>query len=128
MAVASSFRDRMDRMTSRVILRRVGDRATLESGGEVLGVFENPFLDPQFGGKKMGKGLSTAVDAAELGEPRFTVMAADAVRLPSDSVLTIELPPAVGGGGYRVVRPEPTGDGMVALVLEVDHERTADIF
>ncbi|MNO82743.1 hypothetical protein D3C76_740270 [compost metagenome] len=121
-----SFRERMAVLSTR-ILQRVGDRATLEDGTEVMGTFENPFLDPQVGGKS-SKGLATAVDAAELGEPRFSVLAADAARLPNESVLTIELPPAEGGGRYRVVRPEPTGDGMVALVLEVDHERTADIF
>lgn len=121
-----SFRERMAVLSTR-ILQRVGDRATLEDGTEVMGTFENPFLDPQVGGKS-SKGLATAVDAAELGEPRFSVLAADAARLPNESVLTIALPPAEGGGRYRVVRPEPTGDGMVALVLEVDHERTADIF
>jgi len=120
------FRERMAVLSTR-ILQRVGDRATLEDGTEVMGTFENPFLDPQVGGKS-SKGLATAVDAAELGEPRFSVLAADAARLPNESVLTIELPPVEGGGRYRVVRPEPTGDGMVALVLEVDHERTADIF
>jgi hypothetical protein len=121
-----SFRERMAVLSTR-ILQRVGDRATLEDGTEIMGTFENPFLDPQVGDRR-GKGLATAVDAAELGEPRFSVLAADAARLPNESVLTIELPPAEGGGRYRVVRPEPTGDGMVALVLEVDHERTADIF
>jgi hypothetical protein len=120
------FRERMAILSVRV-LQRVGDRSTLEDGTEIMGTFENPFLDPQVSGKS-GKGLATAVDAAELGEPRFSVLAADAARLPNETVLTIELPPAEGGGRYRVVRPEPTGDGMVALVLEVDHERTADIF
>lgn len=122
----SSFRERLAVLSTR-ILQRVGDRATLEDGAEIMGTFENPFLDPQIGGKR-GKGMATAVDAAELGEPRFSVLAADAARLPNESVLTIELPPAEGGGRYRVVRPEPAGDGMVALVLEVDNERTADIF
>ena len=121
-----SFRERMAVLSTR-ILQRVGDRATLEDGAEIMGTFENPFLDPQVGARR-GKGLAAAVDAAELGEPRFSVLAADAARLPNDSVFTIELPPAEGGGRYRVVRPEPTGDGMVALVLEVDNERTADIF
>jgi hypothetical protein len=125
MAVAN-FRDRMAGLTSR-ILKRVGDRATLEDGTEVLGTFDNPFLDPQVGAKGGGKGLAMQVDGAELGEPRFCVLAAEAERLPNDSVLSIELPPAEGGGRYRVVRPEPTGDGMVALVLEVERERTADI-
>lgn len=120
-----SFRERMALMSVR-ILERVGDRATLEDGTPIMGAFENPFLDPQFKGRG-GQGLASQVDAAELGEPRFSVLAADAARLPNDSVLTIELPPDEGGGRYRVTRPEPTGDGMVALVLEKDHERTADI-
>lgn len=126
---AGGFQERMARRTDR-ILKRVGDRATLVDGSEVLGTFENPFLDPQLGGRGggKGKGLAAQVDAAELAEPRFTVLAAEAARLPNESVLTIELPPASGGGRYRVVRPEPTGDGMVALVLEVERERTADIF
>lgn len=121
-----SFRERMAVMSAR-ILERVGDRATLEDGTPLMGTFENPFFDPQMRGRR-GKGLASQVDAAELGEPRFTVLADIAKRLPRDSVLTIELPADDGGGRYRVVRPEPTGDGMVALVLEVEHERTADIF
>lgn len=120
-----SFRERMAVMSAR-ILDRVGDRATVEDGTAIMGTFENPFLDPQMRGRS-GKGLASQVDAAELGEPRFSVLADIAQRLPRDSVLTIALPAAEGGGRYRVVRPEPTGDGMVALVLEEDHERTADI-
>lgn len=127
MIARPSFRERMAVLSAR-ILDRVGDRATLENGTVVLGTFDNPFLDAQMGAKGGGKGLAMQVDATELGEPRFTVLAAEAPRLPKDSVLTIELPAAEGGGRYRVVRPEPTGDGMVALVLEEDHERTADIW
>lgn len=118
-----SFRERMAFRTGR-ILERVGDSATLEDGSKVLGVFSNPALDPQLGSKPMAKG----VDAAELDEPRFTVLSDIAERLPRGTALTIELPAHDGGGVYTVVRPEPTGDGMVALVLEVKHERTADIF
>lgn len=118
-----SFRERMVFRTGR-ILERVGDSATLEDGSKVLGVFSNPALDPQLGSKRMAKG----VDAAELDEPRFTVLSAIAERLPRGAALTIELPAHEGGGPYTVVRPEPTGDGMVALVLEVKHARTADIF
>jgi hypothetical protein len=117
------FRERLAGLTVR-ILERVGDSATLADGSKVLGVFSNPALDPQLGSKPMAKG----VDAAELDEPRFTVLSAIAERLPRGSALTIELPAHDGGGAYTVVRPEPTGDGMVALVLEVKHERTADIF
>ncbi|MCE1054971.1 hypothetical protein [Pseudomonas alloputida] len=119
----TSMRERMAARTVRALVR-VGDRATLEDGTEVLGLFDNPSLDPQLGSKRAAKGI----DAAELDEPRFTVLSADAERLPRGAALTIELPPHEGGGPYTVVRPEATGDGMVALVLEVKHARTADIF
>lgn len=124
-----SFRERMAVLTTR-ILERVGDRATLEDGTSIMGAFENPFLDPQMRGRSSSssKGLANQIDAADLGEPRFSVLADIAQRLPRDSVLTIELPPAEGGGRYTVVRHEPAGDGMVALVLEQEHARTADIF
>jgi len=118
-----SMRERMAVRTDRALVR-VGDRATLEDGTKVLGIFNNPAIDPQLGSKRMAKG----VDAAELDEPRFTVLPAVAERLPRSATLTIELPAHEGGGAYTVVRPEPTGDGMVALVLETKHERTADIF
>ncbi|MEE1917535.1 hypothetical protein V0R52_14125 [Pseudomonas asiatica] len=119
----TSMRERMAARTVRALVR-VGDRATLEDGTEVLGLFDNPSLDPQLGSKRAAKGI----DAAELDEPRFTVLSADAERLPRGAALTIELPSHEGGGPYTVVRPEATGDGMVALVLEVKHARTADIF
>ena len=118
-----SFRERMAVLSTR-ILQRVGDRATLEDGTEVMGTFENASVDPQLGSKRAASGI----DAAELDEPRFMVLSADAERMPRKSIVTIELPPHEGGGRYRVVRPEAIGDGMVALVLEIDHARTADIF
>lgn len=118
-----SLRERMAARTSRALVR-VGDRATLEDGSEVLGLFDNPALGTKLGGERMAKN----VDSAELDEPRFTVLSADAERLPRGAALTIKLPIHEGGGDYTVVRPEPTGDGMVALVLEVKHARTADIF
>lgn len=123
-----SFRERMAFRTVQ-ILDRVGDRATLDDGTLIMGAFENPFLDPQMVGKggNGGKSLAASVDAAAIGEPRFSVIAAVAARLPKGSKLTIELPADEGGGRYRVIRPEPSGDGMVALVLGVDRERTADI-
>ncbi|WP_234454696.1 hypothetical protein [Pseudomonas sp. LAM2023] len=92
-----------------------------------MGTFENKFLDPQMQGRS-GHRLASQVDAAELDEPRFTVLSTVAARLPRGAKLTIALPAEEGGGRYSVVRPEPTGDGMVALILELDHERTADIF
>lgn len=121
----SSFRERAALLSQRV-LRRVGDRAFLSDGCIVMGTFENPFIDPQMQGRS-GKGLSTSVDAAAVGEPRFCVLAAEAKRLPKGSILTIDLPASEGGGRYRVIRPEPLGDGMVNLVLGVERERTADI-
>lgn len=119
---AQDFRSRFNGLTKRILMR-VGDRATLEDGSEVLGTFENPHRDTRLG----SKGLGAASDASALGDPRFSVLAEDAARLAKGTVLTIELPPAEGGGRYRVARPEPEGDGMVALVLEVDRERTANI-
>lgn len=121
----SSFRERAALLSQRV-LRRVGDRAFLSDGSIVMGTFENPFIDPQMQGRS-GKGLSTSVDAAAVGEPRFCMLAAEAARLPKGSILTIDLPASEGGGRYRVIRPEPLGDGMVNLVLGVERERTADI-
>lgn len=117
-----SFRERMAFRTGQ-ILDRVGDSAALADGSNVPGIFSNPALDPQLGSKRMAK----SVDAAELDEPRFTVLSAVAERLPRGAALTIKLPVHEGGGDYTVVRSEPDGDGMVALVLEVKHERTADI-
>lgn len=125
MMIRPSFRERMAGLTNR-ILERVGDRATLEDGTPIMGTFEDPFLDPQMRGRS-GKGLAQQVDAAELGQPRYAVLAEVAKRLPRGAVFTVELPPAEAGGRYRVLRQEPTGDGMVALVLEKDHARTADI-
>lgn len=120
------FRERMA-LRDKQILNRVGDRATLAAGGEVLGTFENPFLNPQLGAKGGRGGLGMQVNADAIAEPRFNLPAADAVRLPKGSILTIELPPHDGGGRYEVVRPESSGDGWVALILKVKHERTADI-
>jgi len=123
--VRSSFRERAAMLSQRV-LRRVGDRAFLADDSTVMGTFENPFIDSQVQGRS-GKGLSTSVDAAAVGEPRFCVLAAEAARLPKGSILTMDLPADQGGGRYRVIRPEPLGDGMVNLVLGVERERTADI-
>ena len=125
MSARPSFRERMAALTSS-ILERVGDRAIKEDGKSIMGTFENPFLDPQMMGKG-GRGLAVSVDAAAVGEPRFCVLAAEAARLPKGSILTIDLPTSEGGGRYRVIRPEPLGDGMVNLVLGVERERTADI-
>lgn len=126
MAALSSFRERMAFLDDRV-LRRVGDRALREGGGEVMGTFENPLVDPQLGAKG-GKGaLGVQVNADAVAEPRFNVPAAVAKTLPNGSILVIDLPASGGSGRYEVVRPEPDGSGWVALVLKVKHERTADI-
>ncbi|WP_296268425.1 head-tail joining protein [Pseudomonas sp. UBA6562] len=123
MATASSFRERAARRLDRPILRRVGDRATRADGREVLGIFENPFHDPQLGSKR----LASAINAEAVREPQFSLPVADAVGLEKGAALTIELAPEDGGGLYTVVRPEPDGTGWVTLILTVKHERTADI-
>lgn len=127
MITGGSFRERMAGLTNRILVR-VGDCADLEDGSEVKGTFENPSLDPQAQGSSgSSKRLASGIDAAELDEPRFNVTHEVAARLPRGAKLTIKLPPSDGGGRYRVVRQAAAGDGMVALVLELDHERTADI-
>lgn len=127
MIAGGRFRERMAALTDR-ILDRVGDRADLEDGSEVKGVFENPSLDPKAQGNSgSSKRLASGIDAAELDEPHFSVTHGVAAGLPSGAKLTIKLPPSDGGGRYRVVRHAAAGDGMVALVLELDYERTADI-
>lgn len=123
---AANFRDRMAQLDRR-ILSRVGDPATLEDGTPLLGAFDNPFLDPQFGAKGGSGSLGMTVNADAVREPTFTLPAADAVGLVKGVVLIVNLPAAEGGGRYKVVRPEPDGSGLVALVLEVERERTADI-
>lgn len=127
MIEAGSFRERMDALADRILLR-VGDRAGLAGGSEVMGTFENPFRDHQAKGlSRSSNSLAQGIDAAELAEPRFNVKHDVAARLPKGELVVIKLPATEGGGRYRVVRPEPAGDGLVALVLEQDHERTADI-
>lgn len=123
---ASSFRERMAKRDD-AILRRVGDRATREDGSAVLGTFENPFQDPQLGGKGGSQRLAMTINAEEVREPRFNLPVKDAAGLGRGAALTIELDPADGGGRYKVIRQEPDGSGWVALVLGKDHERTADI-
>lgn len=126
MAGLSSFRERMASRDDR-LLKRVGDRALLVDGSDVMGTFENPLIDPQLGARG-GKGaLGMQVNADAVVEPRFNVPAATAKALPNGSILVIDLPASGGGGRYEVVRPEPDGTGWVALVLKVKHERTADI-
>lgn len=125
MKVGIGFRDRMASLAG-LILDRVGDRAGLEDGSEVLGTFENPSLDFKAQGHS-GKRLASGLDAAELDEPRFNVTHGVAARLGEGAKLNIKLPRTDGGGRYRVVRRAAAGDGIVALVLELDHERTADI-
>lgn len=125
MMAGSGFRERMAILTGR-ILDRVGDRADLDDGSEVFGAFENPSLDFKAQGHN-GKRLASGIDAAELDEPRFNVTHDVAARLGQGAKLSIKLPATDGGGRYRVVRHAAAGDGMVALLLEFDHERTADI-
>ncbi|WP_462402172.1 head-tail joining protein [Pseudomonas sp. Marseille-QA0332] len=129
MAGLSSFRERMAQRLDRPILKRVGDRATRADGREVLGIFENPFRDPQLGAKGGSQALAMGINAEAVREPRFSLPAVDAAGLDKKgAILTIELPAADGGGRYEVIRPEPDGSGWVALVLGIAHERTADIF
>lgn len=122
----ANFRDRFA-VLDRRILGRVGDRATLEDGTPLQGVFENPFLDLKAGAKGGSGRLPRVINADAVSEPTFSLPAADALALSKGKVLVVALPKESGGGRYTVVRKEPDGSGWVALTLEVERERTADI-
>lgn len=89
------------------VFQALGDTAFIE-GREVLGMFSVPWLQP-----KVGK-IITA-----LREPHLVVRVADAEGVATGQMVLIELPEHDGGGTYTLVRIEPGGDGLVALVLRL---------
>ncbi|MQU55294.1 hypothetical protein [Pseudomonas sp. FSL R10-1339] len=73
---------------------------------DVLGMFSAPWKQPQIGRLNTG-----------LREPHFVVRVADSVGLEKGLRVTIELPELDGGGDYDLLQLEPSGDGLVSLIL-----------
>lgn len=124
--MAPSFRALAERM-DRLLVDRLGDQATLADGTTIRGAFASPFLGAPIGGKAEGFRLGAAINTDQVKEPTFTVRAVDAAKVPKGAFITIDLPTIEGGGRYKLIKPEPDGAGMVALVLGAGNERSDDI-
>jgi hypothetical protein len=120
------FRELAERMDA-LLVRRLGDEATLADGRSVFGDFVSPFVGAEIGGKGDGMRLGGAINADEVLEPTLTVRLVDVANVKKGDFLTIELPPLLGGGRYKVSRLKPDGSGMVGLVLSANDERADDI-
>lgn len=121
------FRALAERMDS-LLVERLGDPVTLADGREVSGAFASPFVGAEIGGGKAGAArLGGAINADEVLEPTLTARVVDVQGVKKGDYLTIDLPPLLGGGRYKVFRLKPDGFGMVDLVLSVSNERTDDI-
>ena len=101
-----AFRELIDEMDI-TILDELGDVARI-NGREVLGYFSAPWLQPQFG--KLNTGLR---------EPRFDVRVSETDGLEPGMLVSVDLPLLDGGGDYDLIQLEPSGDGMVALILRM---------
>ncbi|WP_285416528.1 hypothetical protein [Pseudomonas sp. efr-133-TYG-5] len=100
------FRELSDDMDV-LILDGLGDTAMV-GGRDVTGFFSAPWLQPKFG--KLNTGLR---------EPRFEIRVCDSQGLEQGMQVSIELPAMDGGGDYDLVQLEPSGDGLVALILRL---------
>ena len=90
-----------------VIFDVLGDTARIEGRAEpVLGMFSAPWKQPQIGRLNTG-----------LREPHFVVRVADSEGLNKGLLVTIHLPDLDGGGDYDLLQLEPSGDGLVSLIL-----------
>lgn len=101
-----AFRDLVDEIDD-VVFETLGDTARIEGREEpVLGMFAAPWLQP-----KMGK-LNTG-----LREPKFEIRVGDSHGLKKGLLVSVDLPELDGGGDYDLLQLEPSGDGLVALIL-----------
>ncbi|MFV0929326.1 head-tail joining protein [Pseudomonas jessenii] len=92
-----------------VVFETLGDSARIEGRDEpVLGMFAAPWLQPKFG--KLNTGLR---------EPRFEIRVSDSHGLEQGLLVSIDLPALDGGGDYDLLQLEPSGDGLVALILRM---------
>ena len=100
------FRDLIAEVDT-VVFETLGDTARIEGRDEpVLGMFAAPWLQPQFG--KLNSGLR---------EPRYEIRVSDSDGLNKGLRVSIDLPELDGGGDYDLLQLEPSGDGLVALIL-----------
>lgn len=100
------FRDLIAEVDA-VVFETLGDTARIEGREEpVLGMFAAPWLQPKFG--KLNTGLR---------EPRFEIRVSDSQGLEQGMLVSVDLPALDGGGDYDLIQLEPSGDGLVALIL-----------
>lgn len=103
-----AFRDLVAEVDA-VVFDTLGDSARIEGRDEpVLGMFAAPWLQPKFG--KLNTGLR---------EPRFEIRVSDSHGLEQGMLVSIDLPALDGGGDYDLLQLEPSGDGLVALILRM---------
>jgi len=103
-----AFRDLIAEVDA-VVFETLGDSARIEGRDEpVLGMFAAPWLQPKFG--KLNTGLR---------EPRFEIRVSDSHGLEQGLLVRIDLPAQDGGGDYDLLQLEPSGDGLVALILRM---------
>ena len=102
------FRDLIAEVDA-VVFETLGDTARIEGRDEpVFGMFAAPWLQPKFG--KLNTGLR---------EPRFEIRVSDSQGLEQGMLVSVELPVLDGGGNYDLIQLEPSGDGLVALILRL---------
>lgn len=102
------FRDLIAEVDA-VVFETLGDTARIEGRDEpVLGMFAAPWLQPKFG--KLNTGLR---------EPRFEIRVSDSQGLQQGMLVSVDLPALDGGGDYDLIQLEPSGDGLVALILRL---------
>ena len=102
------FRDLIAEVDA-VVFETLGDTARIEGRDEpVLGMFSAPWLQPKIG--KLNTGLR---------EPRFEIRVSDSHGLEQGMLITVDLPALDGGGEYDLLQLEPSGDGLVALILRM---------
>lgn len=102
------FRDLIAEVDA-VVFETLGDTARIEGREEpVLGMFAAPWLQPKFG--KLNTGLR---------EPRFEIRVSDSQGLEQGMLVSVDLPTLDGGGDYDLIQLEPSGDGLVALILRL---------
>jgi len=101
-----AFRELLDDVDD-VVFETLGDSALIQGYDEpVLGMFSAPWRQPKFG---------KTTNAPR--EPRFEIRVSDSAGLAKGLLVTVDVPALDGGGDYDLMQLEPSGDGLVALIL-----------